>query len=366
MNEFMDSNPTVKPEEKPTTHSDTETLTKQYKAHIQTGEPSLEIVLKYSNGSKRHFRNLTLLLNELSRNPEGECTQKKIPTKDYQKRELRAQALLRLRLWIDYGDTFTKHYKKKFGKKTKRKKLNENELVLRDISHLFSLAAFQLTPQEPFHAFLRGALDEIPGEYFHKQQIYGSFEMSPLQIRGEEVYVEPPLPASGEMSACDDPQKPKAKRKKPKSSSQSDHFRCSEASNTVDKQGPNSKVLPIRTRLDITAPIRRNSLTQKSRFVGSHFNSGNVDALFRHVKSSIPASRTINIQQETMDPKLNPKLNPIRSLVSNAHGQVLNDAPKKTNEEEMKGIFQPNDKPVRRRSSLVADALRALKRRDKK
>lgn len=356
----MDSSTTDKPEAKVSTHSDEKTLTQLYSAHIQTGEPPLEVVLKCSNGSKTSFRKLLKLLNDFSRNREDECTLVKPAPKDYQMRELQAQALLRLRLWIDHEDGFAKQYKKKFGRKGKRKKLNEHELVLRDISHLFSLAAFQLSPQEPFDEFLRSALDEIPGDYLHKQQIFDAFEVGPIRVTGEEKRSEPALPTSGYKFAKDDSQKPKAKRKKSEVTTQANHHRCIESSKILNKPGPNSTVLSMGKQLEITAPIRRNSLTQKSRFVGSHFNSGNVDALFRHVKSSIPASRTVDIPQEKRATAPNAQRNP------DAHGQVLSDARQKTNDEEIKGIFQTSDKPVRRRSSLVADALRALKRRDNK
>lgn len=361
---MIDSNITEKPEAKATTHSDDETLTQIYSAHIQTGDPPLEMVLQYSNGSKKSFRKIMELLIDFSRNQEEENAQVKPAPKDYQMRELQAQALLRLRLWDDYGNVFAKQYKKKFGKKAKRKKLTENELILRDISHLFSLAAFQLSPQEPFDEYLRHALDEISGDSVHKQQIFDAFEVSPLREKGEDEHLEPALPALGENPAKNDSQKPKAKRKKSEVSAQSDrHVRCPDSSQIANSKEPNStKRLPVSKRLEITAPIRRNSLTQKSRFVGSHFNSGNVDALFRHVKSSIPASRTVKIPQDKRATVTIPKRN-----LDAPGGQVLSDAPlQKTSEEEAKGIFQTNDKPARRRSSLVADALRALKRRDNK
>jgi hypothetical protein len=339
-----------------------EGLTEKLKTHVQTGEPSLEIILKYSNGCKRNFRKLMQLLNELPRNIEGDFTSIKTTTSASRKRELKAQALLRLRLWIDYEGVFTKLYKKTFGKNRKTKKLEDNDLVLRDISHLISLAALQLSPQEPFDAFLRHALNEIPGEYRCKQQLFDRFEVLPFPMSGEDIPAETSVVAS-EKDPAFDSRKPKAKRKK---SSMGGTDQRTKALPVDNKKGFDQAVLLTRKRLEIIAPIRRNSLIQKSRFVGSHFNTGNVDALFRHVKSSIPAKRTINIQQQKPDTQPDSERNSSRSLFSDAPCKVQPNGPKSVSEEENKGIFQSNDKPARRRSSLVADALRALNRREKK
>lgn len=360
----MDSD-TDKPVE-PITHNDEDALTQSYHAHIQTGEPPIQSVLEYSNGSKEHLRKLMALLrsNDLSPTIERTDNATKPTPRSQRKRELQAQALLRLRLWIDYKEIFTKQYKKKYGKKKKRKQLPGNELVLRDISRLFSLVAFQLSPQEPFDAYLQTTLDEISGESLQKQKIYEAFEISPRGVQRDEGSSEHPKSSSGK-SSCDDTQKPKAKRKRPKSSSHSDHPKCNEASKGDKMAQPPSTSIRTPARMEITAPIRRNSLTQKSRFVGSHFNSGNIDSLFRHVKSSIPTTRRIEIQTK-LGTETVPAKKPIRTLVSDANVQPLERNTKCTKEEEAKGIFQTNDKPARRRSSLVADALRALQRRDKK
>jgi hypothetical protein len=334
-----------------------ESLTEKLRAYVQTGEPSLKVILKYSNGCKGNFRKLMQLLNELPRNIGGDFTSSETTTSDSRKRELKAQALLRLRLWVDYEGIFTKLYKKKFGKSRKGKKLENEDLVFRDISHLISLVALQLSPQEPFDAFLRHALSEVPGEHRYKQQLFDRFEV--LDNNSAETSVVAP-----KKDASEDSRKPKAKRKK--SSIGTSDQRTEALLPIENKQSLNQAVLPSRTRLEITAPIRRNSLIQKSRFVGSHFNSGNVETLFRHVKSSIPANRTISIQHQKPNTKPDSERNSNRFLVADAPGKVQHNGSKLVSEEENKGIFQTNDKPARRRSSLVADALRALNRRDKK
>jgi hypothetical protein len=155
-----------------------------------------------------------------------------------------------------------KTLKKREQKQYRLKDKTEEQIVLEDLARILQTAAFCHEPQASMSQFLQ---DCIPKDCYWPRMgyLWNYFEL-------QNPFETPPKPAELPPLIAN-----RKKRKQVKPTATSD---------TTPKKFKENQLFPDQVAL--TAPFRKhNSLTQRNRFVGSHFNSGlsNMDVLFRQV-----------------------------------------------------------------------------------
>lgn len=302
-------------------------------------------------------------------------------------RHIEAQVLMRLQYWASLGAEFVRLYRSlNLIRKRKRSHLpysygtlhdngqvsSKGEMkLISDIIDLFSLAAIKLPHDRPFQEFLQDCLDKafhsgkpssrLPKNAF--QIIYNNFEIVDAEVKASRDFVPfalKPLPAARE------------KKSLPSSKDQIANIKTinkagAEASGTdklEQKQNTTlhkSRDMYIPQAVALVAPDgrKKNSLLgnrnngQRSRFVGSHFNTNlsNASSLFREVKvtkktlttkialRTEPGARSSLSKGRTMSKTCKPQKNPSET---NRNGKTSQMDHASTSKRKQPSFFQPN------------------------
>jgi hypothetical protein len=254
-------------------------------------------------------------------------------------------------------------------KKTKKKQqlrlmMNDHQtdeqIVLDDLVRILQRAAFHLDPQVTLSQFLS---DCIPRDCYRPSMrcLWDFFELP-------NPY-EPPAPPA-ELPPLVVVKQRKAKRRlrndEPKKATTL--IETTPNQPTIhDDENENQSLLIMPDHVPLTALIRKhNSLTQRNRFVGSHFNSGlsNMDVLFRQVT----VVKTKKVTTTKPPPPLLPKPTKRPPVTPRCHNNtllinVVPPTPCATKKPPLMVLQQQQHQHAKKMASVVAEAFRSIKRR---
>jgi hypothetical protein len=254
--------------------------------------------------SRSLLKKMTLL--QMNETLPSEVQEEKESTSPTLRKQLQLQIALRLHLWLWAGSSFVQHYQTAFSKrkrnnsKTKSKKqLNapttkQSTHFEKDVIKLLQQVAFLLPPQLSLAKFIHTECAITPQHLKllgpQLQFIWDAFEL-------QNPFVDPPSPSeSGELQPLEMARKrQRIKRTESSKTSQPNHSKT------------RSPFLPI-TNSSLTAPSRPSNplLKEKTRFVGSHFNSQRTQNMLfcpaGQKKRSLPTGSPSETQPLTANP----------------------------------------------------------------
>jgi hypothetical protein len=281
------------------------------------------------------------------------------------------------------GDVFVKAYAKwlrkkkkalmKQTKKTKRKQQlrlmmndqTDEQIVLDDLVRILQRAAFYLDPQATLAQFLS---DCIPRDCYRPSMgfLWDFFELP-------NPYEPPTPPAELPPLVLVVKQRKTSKRRRLRNEELSKKAATTLMETTPNQptiQDENQSLVVMPDHVPLTAPILRkhNSLTQRNRFVGSHFNSGlsNMDVLFRQV-TVVKAKKVTTKSQPPPKPTKRPHIVTPRCHNNNTL-LIINVVPSTPCAIRKKPpplvLQQPQQhQHTIKMASVVAEAFRSIKRR---
>jgi hypothetical protein len=243
---------------------------------------------------------------------------------------------------------------------------SDERIIADELVRLLQRVAFYLGPHMPLSQFLR---DCIPRDCYRSNMMAYLWDFLELFNPYEETPVPadelPPLLSRRRMIKRKMSRTEPAKKKVSTSTLQS-----TPNSLTInDNANQLSSLLGLPQRVPLTAPIRKNnSLTQRNRFVGSHFNGGlsNMDVLFRQVT-------VVKKAKEKTSQKPKKKTKPtLTTTTDNGTRCILNVVPPTPRAAIRKPpplvLVQPQQQQhqqpqANKTASVVAEAFRSIKRR---